>query len=169
MALADSTTRAYSTMFRLYLAFMIFSKSSPNQVNLEAILAFLEFLVTDHVKVSQIRNYISAIKHYSIRFDLPFTLWNHEKVNLFVKSLQKTAIFKVRLPKVIDVKLLENIILKCESTFLGTIFKAVYLTAFFGFFRLSNLVPHTVATFSKMKHITRGDVFFSKKICHHSH
>ena len=42
---------------------------------------------------------------------------------------------------------------------MGHIFKAVYLTAFFGFLRLSNLVPHSVATYSQLKHLSKGDAF----------
>ena len=36
--------------------------------------------------------------------------------------------------------------------------------SFFGFFRLSNLVPHTTSSFSVLKHITRGDVFFQPHV-----
>ena len=51
----------------------------------------------------------------------------------------------------------------CESFYLGKIFKAVFLLGFFGFLRLSNIVPHSKSTFDSTRHLTRGDVVFSKK------
>ena len=51
--------------------------------------------------------------------------------------------------------------LKCDATQLGTVFKAAYLVGFFGFLRLSNLVPHSTTSFSHLKHLAKGDIFFS--------
>ena len=44
---------------------------------------------------------------------------------------------------------------------MGAIFKAMYLLAFFGFLRLSNLAPVNVKDFSPFKHLAKGDIFFS--------
>ena len=160
--MSASTLRAYTAFFREYLAFMIFNKCQPNQVNLDFALAFLEFLATNKVKIAQIRNYVAAMKHFSIRFNISYHCWKHEKIALFLKALQRSTSFRVRLPRVLDITLFEQLIAKCRLTYLGDIFKAAYILAFFGFFRLSNLVPHTVATFSKIRHLTKGDIFFSK-------
>ena len=46
---------------------------------------------------------------------------------------------------------------------MGTIFKAVYLLAFFGFLRLSNLVPHSLSSYFHMKQLSKGDFFFMAK------
>ena len=102
MALATSTQRSYTAMFRIYLAFLIFNNITAHQVNLDTALACLEFVATNHLKVTQIRNYTSAIRHFSIRFSIPFNVWQQEKISLFFKALQKTDSFNVRLPRVID-------------------------------------------------------------------
>ena len=39
----------------------------------------------------------------------------------------------------------------------------LFLTGFFGFLRLSNLSPHSAATFDPSRHLTGSDVFFIKK------
>ena len=44
---------------------------------------------------------------------------------------------------------------------MGQIFKGLYLTAFFSFLGISNLVPHSIKAFSPLEQITRGDVFFA--------
>ena len=42
------------------------------------------------------------------------------------------------------------------------VFKAIFSTGFFGFVRLSNLSPHSAATFDPTRHLTGSDVFFTK-------
>ena len=148
-------------MFRLFLAFLCFSKASSSQVNVNVLLAFLEFLVFNSVKHSQLLNYLSAIKTMASIYDWHIPDLKHVKIQLYLKLIKKTAPFCVKLHHIIDITFLTSLVSKCDSTYMGSIFKAVYLTAFFGFFRLSNLVPHTVASFSMLKHLTRGDIFFS--------
>ena len=45
---------------------------------------------------------------------------------------------------------------------MGHIFKTAYLLGFFGFLRLSNLVPHAVSSFSHLKHLAKGDIVFGQ-------
>ena len=47
---------------------------------------------------------------------------------------------------------------------MGKKFKVAYCLGFFGFLRLSNLVPHTVHYFLILKHLCKGDVFFKETI-----
>ena len=42
---------------------------------------------------------------------------------------------------------------------MGQIFKCVYLLSFYSFLHMSNLVPHSIQSFSPLKHLARGDVF----------
>ena len=82
---------------------------------------------------------------------------------MYLKSIQKTAPFSVKMHHIIDIQLLTAIVSACDATEFGYVFKACYLLAFFGFFRLSNLAPHSAHEFSLLKHLTRGDVFFHEK------
>ena len=43
---------------------------------------------------------------------------------------------------------------------MGEVFKAVFLLAFFGFFHLSNLCPHSLSSFEFTRHLAAGDIFF---------
>ena len=160
-ALAQSTRRAYTAMFRLFLAFLCFNQVSISQVNVNILLAFLEFLYCNGTKYSQLLNYISAIRTFSLMYDVKIPDLKHSKINLSLKAIQKANPFSVKLHHLIDIPLLNSIISTCDLTYLGYMFKSIYLLAFFGFFRLSNLVPHVISDFSMLKHLTRGDVFFS--------
>ena len=161
-ALAPSTRRTYSVMFRTFMAFLVFCKVPSHQVNVDILIAFMECLVMSKVKHAQLLNYISAIKTMSSAHSWQISDLNHSKLHMYLKSIQKSSQFSVKLHHLIDIQLLTSIVQKCDSTYLGYVFKTCYLMAFFGFFRLSNLVPHTARDFSLLKHLTRGDVFFHK-------
>ena len=66
----------------------------------------------------------------------------------------------VKLNKIIDVSLLVKITEECDYMYMGQIYKALYLLSFVSFLRLSNLVSHSVATFSPLKQLARADVIF---------
>ena len=161
-ALAPSTRRTYSVMFRTFLAFLAFCRVPSHQVNVDILIAFMTCLVTNKVKHAQLLNYISAIKTMSSAHSWQLPDLNHAKLHMYLKSIQKSSPFSVKLHHLIDIPLLTSIVQRCDSTYLGYVFKTCYLIAFFGFFRLSNLVPHSARDFSLLKHLTRGDVFFHK-------
>ena len=48
----------------------------------------------------------------------------------------------------------------CEKFSHPLLFKSIYLVAFYSFLRLSNLVPHSIRTYSPLEQLARGDVFF---------
>ena len=51
----------------------------------------------------------------------------------------------------------------CQEFVDPVVYKAVLLTAFFGFFHLSNLAPHLIAEFDSARHFTGGgSVFFQE-------
>ena len=55
-----------------------------------------------------------------------------------------------------------NIIRSCQLLPLTTMYKALYLLAFLGFFRISNLVPISILSFHIGKQLCRGDVLFEQ-------
>ena len=101
-AWAQSTHKSYAQMFRLFLAFTIFADVPVAQVKIFHVLAFLECLNVNGVKAAQMQNYISALRLFYIRFSLPCVIWDHPQIGLFIKAIQKTAPFSVRLPKLVD-------------------------------------------------------------------
>ena len=159
-ALADSTNRTYIAMFRLYLAFLAFNGLAPSQVMVDISLAFFECLRYNNISYSQMLNYLSAIKSVSVRFSLDISHFQHPKISLFLKAVQKSTPRLLRMTNLIHKSFLFDIVTKCRSTHMGHIFKTAYLLGFFGFLRLSNLVPHSCHTFSHLKHLAKGDIFF---------
>ena len=101
-ALAASTQRSYTAMFKIYLAFLAFIAVHPSQVNVDVTLAFLEFLNFNSIRVAQMQNYISAIKHFALRFALPIEALEHNNVAAYIKAIKKTAVANVIIHNVID-------------------------------------------------------------------
>ena len=160
-ALAKSTQRAYLAMFRLYLAFLAFSGLQPSKVNVDVILAFLECLNFNGISASQMNNHLAAVKSFSVKLSLPLWPLESSKVSMYLKAIQKTTPVKIKLNNIVDIEFLKKLSLKCDCTYMGQVFKVAYLVSFFGFLRLSNFVPHSLAGFSFLKHLAKGDVIFS--------
>ena len=161
-AWAPSTLKSHTQMFRLFLSFTIFADVPVAQVKIVHVLAFLECLKMNGVKASQMQNYVSAVKSFYVKFSLSFEVWDHPQIAMFIKAVQKTARFSVCLPNLVDIDLFKTIMTKCDSIYMGKIFKVAYCLGFFGFLRLSNLVPHNVNSFSFLKHLCKGDIFFKQ-------
>ena len=100
------------------------------------------------------------------KYDWDLSAFNGFTVNLLLKSLSVNSEFNPRSKQVIDVKTLENISMACDGLRDPILFRAIFLTAFFAFFRISNIAPHSVAAFSNSKHLLRKDVLFAPPGAH---
>ena len=149
-------------MFRNFLAFLAFLNVQPHLVSPPHNLAFLEFLVFNKVSHSQISNYLAAIKANFSMFALDTTPFFDQRIKYFTKAVARCAPLTVKLKAIIEPPLLITIIQKCEYLYMGYVFKAAILLAYFAFFRISNLVPHTIASYDTLKHLARADIFFCK-------
>ena len=57
-------------------------------VSIDEIMAYMEYLVENGVSVSIVANSISAIKAMSVMYGLPQLLLQHPRVHYFIKSLK---------------------------------------------------------------------------------
>ena len=145
------------------MAFCICIQVSLNQFSVVTVLSFLEYLVQSKVSVHMIANYVSALKAMSIIYSLPHDPFDHPQVKYFIKSIKANRPLIISKKNVMDIPTLVQLIECCSGVSNSKTFKAIFLTAFFGFFRLSNLAPHAVREFDPTRHFTGGDVFFSKQ------
>ena len=130
------------------------------------------FIASNHGKIlhipwfggrySYIKNHIAAIKAMFIVHNLENGAWEHPKVSYFVKSLRLHRPMALPKRNIIDINTLKKMVLLCNQFSDPWVYKAVILTAFIGFFRLSNIAPHAKAEFDSTKHFTGGDLFFLK-------
>ena len=110
-----------------------------------------------------VENYVSAIKASFILYELPYVVFNHPKIKYFIKSLKINRPLTLRPHNLIDLTILRRISIACLELPYGVVYRAVFLTGFFAFMRLSNLGPHSLSTFDPSRHLIGHDVFFTKK------
>ena len=159
-AFCDSTKKAYSILFRTYLAFVVFMNWNFTQVTVSNLLCFLECLNYNGVKYLQMANYLSAIRTHYLLCGLDVASFSDARLKFYQKAVRRQAPLSIRLNKLIDIPLLKDIVEQCNYMYMGQVFKALYLLSFYSFLRLSNLVPHALSKFLPLKHLARGDVLF---------
>ena len=150
LAFRPKTSKVYTAMFRVFLAFCIYMKVTLQHLSVKVILAFLECLVCNKVSPAVLANYVSAIKAKCILYNLSYHVCENVKIKYFLKSVKITRPLSVKPHNIIDLDMLKAIVSKCQHYHCGHVYKAIFLTGFFGFLRLSNLSPHSAATFTPL-------------------
>ena len=118
--------------------------------------------MSNGTSVHMVSNYVSALKAMSVVYNLQFQIFDHPQVKYFIKSLKINRPLTVSTKNIMDVKGLSQLIESCTGFTNAITFKAIFLTAFFVFFRLSNLAPHAISQFHPSRHFTVADLFFEK-------
>ena len=147
-------------MFITYLAFCEFIAVDFQAPDFSIWLTFIEFLVFNGLKPASINNYISAIKSMFKWFNIQIGIFEHPKIKHMLNAVEVCVRHPPVQKGIFDLSILERIILACELLPFSSIFKTIYLFAFFGFFRISNLAPSSKIEFKITKHLCRGDVLF---------
>ena len=127
------------------------------KVNTHILLAFMEYLHGNSQSKSHIANYISAIRAFHIIYALPTEPFKDERLSLFLKSIQISAHLNFQSQQLINIDMLQAIIRQSNCMEYPLVFKALYLTCFFSFLRLSNILPHSVHSFDFTRQLARGD------------
>ena len=119
------------------------------ELNYSHILSYLEYLITQGVSVNILANNISACRAKFVMNGPQFALWDHPNVRYMLKSVKINRPIVISRKNFIDLQVLHQIVGHCDNMYLGKVFKAVFLLAFFGFLRLSNIALHStpLATF----------------------
>ena len=156
--------QCYTMLFRSFIGFSISMKLSHSNMLLSTVMAFLEFLVYNKVSTHMVINHVSALKAMAIVYDIPLVALEHPKVKYFIKSLKINRPLSITKRHIMDLTTLKEIILYCPRFADPITMKAIFLTAFFGFFRMSYLAPHSIFEFDPSRYFTGGDIFFQEKI-----
>ena len=107
-------------------------------------------------------NYLSVIRTIFLLYGLDVACFADARLKYYQRSIQIHAPLSVKLKKIIDIPLLKSIVDQCDYTYMGQIFKSVYLLSFYSFLYMSNLLPHSIQEFSPLKHLARGDLIFKQ-------
>ena len=157
-AFRPKTRRCYEILFRLFVGFCLCSGVDLCSLDLSCVIAYLEFLVKNKVSVNMIANHVSALKAQFIMYGLPFHILQHPKIRYFQKSLKINRPPSSVTRNIISLPILSTLVHQCSTIPFGRVFKSIFLIAFFGFLRVSNLAPHAIPAFDPTRHLTLGDI-----------
>ena len=125
-------------------------------------MAFMALQIGKGASYSAVLNHISDVKAMLGLYGLPLAMFDSPKIKLFMQLVQMNRPITVSIPSIIDIPLLYKIISTCDTMYMGQVFKALDLLAFYSFLWLSNMVPHATHQFDPSRHLARGDIFLSK-------
>ena len=123
----------------------------------------MEFCFDSGMSQANISNYMSAIRAMFIVHGLNTHPFKDERIPLYIKSLKINAVFQPKTIKLISIEILQQIVAVCSGLQYPMVYKALYLFCFFSFMRLSNVLPHSSASFDITRHLTHGDVIFGQQ------
>ena len=155
-----ATLAAYTRYFKDFLGFLVVVDLSLPQATTMDILAYMEHLLQSGMSVSNITNHMTGIKAMFLAYGLNPSVLVDNRIALFLKSVRINRPLQPHILLMLDVPLLEKIIQACYYFQHPPVFQALYSFCFFSFLRLSNILPHSVATFDSSRHHCRADVIF---------
>ena len=161
-AFRPSTQAAYTFMFRVFIAFCVYMRVAMCDVHVGILLAFLECLNVNNVSVSMVCNYLSTIRSKFIMYGLSTVALDDKKLHYIIKSLKINRPLSITKCNIISIEDLYAMVVCCDSLNMGQVSKTLFLWAFFGFFRLLNLCPHSLNSYDYTRHLAGGDVFWDE-------
>ena len=150
----------------MLLSFCIFYDIDIKQFTVQHLLAFVEFLAFSSLAYNTILNYCSGIKAKLQLFGLPVQPFEHKKYHLLLFSLSKNLPYNPKVKGVFDIDQLTRIIQLCETQPHSVVYKALFLTAFHAFLRLSNIAPEATHNFDVTRHLVRADLIYAPPGAH---
>ena len=157
-AYASKTTKSYNQMFLLYMALCECLAVPFDCPSVWTVILFIEFLAFNHLQYNSILNYLTAVKMKLLWFDLPAAAFDHHKVKLMLRAVKHTASHAPRFKGIFDIHTITNLLYVAAYLSDHEVYRAIYLLAFFGFMRISNLLPVSRKMFDVQKQLCRGDV-----------
>ena len=90
----------------------------------------------------------------------------HHSVNLYMRSITINLAFRPIPRGSFDIPTLLQISQACNSLSDPPLVRAIFLLAFFGFLRMSNIAPHSIAAFDYSRHLNRQYIIFAPPGAH---
>ena len=159
-AFRPKTRACYTRLFRSFVGFCICINVPLREMNLSTVMSFLEYLVVNNTSIHMLANYVSALKAMAVVYNIEYTVFDHPQVKYYLKAVRINRPLSVPRRNIMDIPTLRCLISLVSPLSNAITFKALFLVGYFGFFQLSNLVPHAGKDFDPSRHLAGGDVFF---------
>ena len=127
---------------------------------------FLEYLFQNNISPKVIRNYLSSVRLMASKYNIPQTGLDHYAISNYIRSISINSDFRPTPRGIFDLTTLYHISISCDILDDPILYRAIILTSFYGFLRMSNIGPHSSKQFSKHRHLLRQDLIFGHPGAH---
>ena len=142
---------AHSFHFRTLVAFLIFM-DLPLTISVQNTIAFLEYLYQNTLSPHVISTYLSSIQARAKLYSWDTTAISHLAITRYIRSININSRFNPTVRGIFDIHTLYHISVSCDILSDPILFRAIFLTAFFGFLRIFNIAPHSAEKFDYNHH-----------------
>ena len=145
-AYRPSTSSTHLLHFRTFLAYLLFM-DLPIVISVHNILTFVEYLYQNHISPKVISTYLSSIQAKARLYNWDFSAIAHPSISRYIRSIPINSSFNPTTRGIFDLQTLYNILVSCEILSDPVLYRANFLTAFFGFLHMSNLAKSSTLSF----------------------
>ena len=156
-AFRPRTLAAYNLKFRSYLAFLIHTRQDKPDA-LKSVTLFLEYLAQQGLRAPTLTN------HVTVHMDI--SILENRLVKRAIRAVAYNAPLSVKIKGTLSISQLRLSIQILDHTTDREVYKAIFLMGFFGFYRLSTLVPSAKTGFSPSWFLTHGDIIWGPPGAH---
>ena len=164
-AYRPSTESAHALHFRTFISYLIFMEL-PITMTVHNLLTFLEYLYQNQLSPRVISSYLSSIQSRARLYSWDISPVSHPAIARYLRSIAINSRFNPTPRGIFDIPTLYNISLSCDSLSDPPLYRAIFLTAFFAFLRMSNIAPHSASKFDPDRHFLRKDLIFAPPGAH---
>ena len=136
------------------------------ECNVHNILTFMEFLYQNSLSPKVLSTYISSIHSRAQWYGWDNSPTSHLAVRRYIRSISINSRFSPTSRGIFDIHTLYNLSISCDILADPLLFQGIFLTAFYGFLRMSNIAPHTSSKFNPDFHFLRQDLIFAPPGAH---
>ena len=133
---------------------------------IQTVLSFLEFLYSNAVSPRVIANYVSSLKTAAKKYKWDSEPLHHQLVSAYLRSISINSTFTPTPRGTFGLETLTGISKACDRLQDPVLYRAILLTSFFAFLRMSNIAPHSRARFDPGRHLLRQEIIFASPGAH---
>ena len=133
----------------------------PVDFSLHNVIIFLEFLYQSSLSPKVIANYLASLRSMAKFYNIEHSHLSHIAVSRFLRSIAINSRFSPTPRGVFNIYTLYRLSLACDSLSGPVLFRAIFLTVFFAFLRMSNVAPNCARAFDPASHFLRQDLIFA--------
>ena len=151
----------YITYFSTFLQFLHVFNITLHNIHQSHVISYIEWLAMSGLAYPTICNYLSGVKFYINYHSLNILPFQHSQVGKMLVACSRALPSRRYTKHIFTVSIMHSIINAAGGTSQPTLYISLFLLSFFGFFRISNLLPASPPQFSPLHHLARGDIIFT--------